>query len=1082
MTNSKETNIKHYMDALERIEAKASHKIVRPYFGRVREDGFVNVLNSYGTDKDTTEHYVYEPEPEVPDEVLVSFYESNGLFKKIIDTPAEEAIKHGFELKDMTDDKITDFYTQALDELDWEETAMTCIKWARLFGGSIAVMLINDGRKLEEPLNWRSIQSIDDIRVYDRSLVMPDYASINNYDPRNPFDTRGSRLGEPEFYHVYSRYGNFRVHESRCLVFRNGILPENTRISTYQMWGVPEYLSIHRAVRDAELAHSSGPKMLDKSVQPIYKMSNLSQVLATEGGEGDVLRRLNLIDMSRGMLNSIVVDSEGEDYDFKTFQFSGVSDVIESACNYLSALTSIPQTILFGRSPAGMNSTGLSDLENYYNFVERIQKRMLRSNLRYLLSIIFHAGLHTGEVDEIPAINVQFNPLWSMSDTEQADLDLKKAQIQSTKAQTASIYMQSQVLDPSEVRRKLADSDEFDVETMLDEYDDEDLFPDMEEGKDAPEMTGDMPNQPQGENSEKGVSNIPTEENKPEKGVSDNVQSEAEYEPEVSIEEHNSEQTNEKAPISAPDATKLPEDMEEEDKENLEKTAKKDSRYDGITKEDVKDLASLRAFIISKEKKRSDGGEGSGNFNHEGREGEVGGSAPSDGTPATTDSAKAQGRAMFKMTKRRFNDKVNDLMSYKDDDEREKALGEVRKMIDDLPSGSVVTDRDGHKWTKREDNKWENKEEFFLYNSEDMSYEFDWSEEERAKVTKVAMTEEAKAKDLERYEKTNWRKSDKTWKEIGSLGEQTEIKLRKLDLDHCGNGFELVGTDGRTYIKTDEGWIDSETYRDADMRKLKAPTFRGDFFDVNFGMNGISAHECQKMREIYDNMPEEMKPLYEKVFRETEFKPALEGCSHFSPTTKEIYFDRNSNAETIVHECGHKIDEGAVNVDVERYGVKRTITKASILMDFYGNETEQRQEDFEAMAKWAGYTTNGEGWFSGQYNDDENEHATSARLGVTMALDRKYGEIPGYDCVSDAISALTFDSCGESYISGGHSKSYWMNPYGANFASNRSTEYWANYCQLKACGYTDALEMLKTVSPNMYAAAERTYKEAFGNG
>lgn len=38
-----------------------------------------------------------------------------------------------------------------------------------------------------------------------------------------------------------------------------------------------------------------------------------------------------------------------------------------------------------------------------------------------------------------------------------------------------------EAIDPSEVRKKLADSEEFDVESMLDEYDDEDLFPNMEE-------------------------------------------------------------------------------------------------------------------------------------------------------------------------------------------------------------------------------------------------------------------------------------------------------------------------------------------------------------------------------------------------------------------------------------------------------------------------------------------------------------------------------------------------------------------------------------------------------------------------
>lgn len=51
---------------------------------------------------------------------------------------------------------------------------MTAIRWARLFGGSIAVMMINDGRGIDEPLDWRNIRSIDDIRVYDRSVIQPD--------------------------------------------------------------------------------------------------------------------------------------------------------------------------------------------------------------------------------------------------------------------------------------------------------------------------------------------------------------------------------------------------------------------------------------------------------------------------------------------------------------------------------------------------------------------------------------------------------------------------------------------------------------------------------------------------------------------------------------------------------------------------------------------------------------------------------------------------------------------------------------------------------------------------------------------
>ena len=66
-------------------------------------------------------------------------------------------------------------------------------------------------------------------------------------------------------------------------------------------------------------------------------MQNLAEELATEEGENKVLKRLQVIDMARGLLNSLVIDAEGEDYDFKTFQFSGINDVVSASCNMLSA-------------------------------------------------------------------------------------------------------------------------------------------------------------------------------------------------------------------------------------------------------------------------------------------------------------------------------------------------------------------------------------------------------------------------------------------------------------------------------------------------------------------------------------------------------------------------------------------------------------------------------------------------------------------------------------------------------------------------------------------------------------------------
>jgi phage-related protein (TIGR01555 family) len=461
----------------QRLNARGKQILQRQKAGAVRphrEDGYVNLLNKYGTSQDNSEAYQFEREPIIPDMQLTGLYEGNGLFSKIIDTPAEEALKHGFDLN-LKNDEVNAFVEEALDELEWEEKAATAIKWARLYGGALIVMLINDGGGLEQPVNWQNINSIDELRVYERAIVQPDYSSLYRQDYGGKGEgNRVSKFGQPEFYYVSSVYGSFRVHESRCLVFRNGVLPEQTSNSIYRFWGMPEYVRIRRALRETVTAHTDSVKLLERSVQAIYSMKGLATLLTTDDGENQVLKRLNVIDTARGILNSLVIDADGENYDFKTFQFSGVKDVIDATCNMLSALTNIPQTILFGRSPAGMNATGTSDFESYYNFVEKIQRLMLKRNLRTLLDVIFRAGIASGAVEEEPDYKLEFNPLWSLSDTEQATVDQTKAQTAQIKAQTAQVYVDMQALDPTEVRKRLASDEEFDVEDIISEGEDDD--------------------------------------------------------------------------------------------------------------------------------------------------------------------------------------------------------------------------------------------------------------------------------------------------------------------------------------------------------------------------------------------------------------------------------------------------------------------------------------------------------------------------------------------------------------------------------------------------------------------------------
>ncbi|MCL2015538.1 MAG: DUF1073 domain-containing protein [Defluviitaleaceae bacterium] len=403
-----------------------------------RTDGYVNMLNKYGTVRDSSTAYQPIAEPTVPDMTLTSHYESDGLFAKIIDSPAEEANKHGFDLS-FEDRHAKTLILDTLENLDWEQKAVQAVKWARLFGGALGVMLIDDGGELDEPLNYRQIQGIEDLLIFERAIVQPDYTNLHE--------------GKPQYYEVFGNFiNNFKVHASRCLVFKNGIVPNMTANPLYQFWGIPEYIRIHRQLRETTTTHANVVKLLERSVQPIYSMNGLENILATEGGEFEVLKRLQSIDMARSFDSTIVVDSMDESYEFKTTALAGLKEATEATCNMLSAVTNIPQTVLFGRSPAGMSATGDSDLENWYNYVERIQNLQLKKNLDTLVDVIITGFLHNGKIEKEPFWRIKFNPLWSITDKEQAEIDGRLAQNELLKIQAAQTMLEMGILTADEVR------------------------------------------------------------------------------------------------------------------------------------------------------------------------------------------------------------------------------------------------------------------------------------------------------------------------------------------------------------------------------------------------------------------------------------------------------------------------------------------------------------------------------------------------------------------------------------------------------------------------------------------------------
>ena len=183
------------------VEQVRGAKILDATQAGFRGDGYTNLLNKYGTAQDNSTAYYYEKDNIVIDMELTSLYESNGIFAKIIDRPSEESLKHGLDI-DFGDETISEYVEERLDDLDFEDKFATAEKWARLYGGAIIVMLCDDGGGLEEPLDWDKVTTIEELRVFDRSVVQEDFTGYFRF---NVFGATGKPIPqeEPMYYRVW---------------------------------------------------------------------------------------------------------------------------------------------------------------------------------------------------------------------------------------------------------------------------------------------------------------------------------------------------------------------------------------------------------------------------------------------------------------------------------------------------------------------------------------------------------------------------------------------------------------------------------------------------------------------------------------------------------------------------------------------------------------------------------------------------------------------------------------------------------------------------------------------------------------
>ena len=420
-------------------------------------DGYVNAFLGHGLrSRDPFASYRYGMDvfnPLVDYRQADALFTSNGLANRIITLPATDALRCGFEIEsgEKMSEEMEHKLESTLEDINTNQKMELALTWDRLFGGAVILVIADDGGRLEEPLNMDRIRRVEKLEVYSPEEVS--FTSAMLYD--NPADPN---YGRPQYYNIIGLWGNaFVVHESRLLMFYGGDISNYYR-RMRNGWGG----SVYEQIRTEMLHYTGGQDLayqaLSRLSQGILKLENLTDVLSREGGDLAVQKRLQIIDMARHMMNTIAIDTL-DDYDLKNISLNGIKEVIEGFQMALCSATGIPSTLLFGRSPNGMNATGKSDLENYYNLVENYQQHTLRNPLMRLIEIVAACSDYGIQLPQ--TWNIEFEPLWNESDKEKAETKKLKADAEKSKTDSINTLVQSQVLSVDEARELLARDDKY---------------------------------------------------------------------------------------------------------------------------------------------------------------------------------------------------------------------------------------------------------------------------------------------------------------------------------------------------------------------------------------------------------------------------------------------------------------------------------------------------------------------------------------------------------------------------------------------------------------------------------------------
>jgi phage-related protein (TIGR01555 family) len=376
-------------------------------------DSLTSLVSRMGTERDKASTVFYT-NPVMTTEQLIASYRGSWLPRKIVDIPALDSCRKWRDWQ--ADADVIELIEAEEKRLNVKGKVLEASKKARLFGGA-ALYIGTADSDTSKPLEVERIGK-GGLKYLTVLTCLNLTAGEIDRDPASEW------YGRARYYSLSTNDGRqLTIHPSRLVLFEGAMTPDvDLNWSVNQGWGESVLTATLDAIKNADSTAGNIASLVFEAKVDIIRIPNFMASLADAGYKNKIIERYTLANMSKGINGTLMLDKE-EEYETKSASLAGLTDILMAFMQIVSGAADIPVTRLLGQSPAGMNSTGTSDMKNYHDRVQSIQELELTPAMSRLDECIIRTS--TGSRD--PEIYYEWAPLEQMSEKERADIFKIKA-------------------------------------------------------------------------------------------------------------------------------------------------------------------------------------------------------------------------------------------------------------------------------------------------------------------------------------------------------------------------------------------------------------------------------------------------------------------------------------------------------------------------------------------------------------------------------------------------------------------------------------------------------------------------------